>query len=101
MRRTLPYFNNLVPKVRKIRMMGAAALGMVYVASGRFDGYVEGGISLWDVCAGGLILECAGGEFWHQPVDGDHKYKVCANNGLLRKALQDIERKSAPSDIGA
>ena len=63
---TLPYFNNLVHRVRKIRMMGSAALGLTYVASGRFDAYIERGIRLWDIAAGGLIIECAGGEFWHK-----------------------------------
>src|SRR3954469_5430342 len=60
----LPEFNTLVHKVRKIRIMGAAALAMVYVAAGRFDAYVESGIRLWDIAAGGLILQCAGGDFW-------------------------------------
>ena len=64
----LPVFNALVRRVRKIRMMGAAALALAYVASGRFDAYIESGISLWDIAAGGLILECAGGEFWHRPL---------------------------------
>src|SRR5687767_7968903 len=83
----LPQFNVLVHKVRKVRMMGAAALAMVYVAAGRFDAYIEGGVRLWDIAAGGLILECAGGEFWHQPIDRDHGYRVLANNGKLRKKL--------------
>ncbi|MGV3774723.1 MAG: inositol monophosphatase family protein [Verrucomicrobiales bacterium] len=83
----LPQFNHLVHRVRKIRIMGAAALAMVYVAAGRFDAYVEGGVRLWDIAAGGLILECAGGEFWNEPVDDDHTYRIIANNGLLRKKL--------------
>ena len=86
----LPQFNELVHKVRKIRMMGAAALAMVYVAAGRFDAYIEGGIRLWDIAAGGLILECAGGEFWNEPIDGDHTYRIIANNGRLRPKLQKI-----------
>lgn len=83
----LPEFNRLVHRVRKIRIMGAAALAMVYVASGRFDAYIEGGIRLWDIAAGGLILECAGGEFWRRPVAGEHTYAIVANNGLLRRKL--------------
>lgn len=83
----LPEFNRLVHRVRKIRIMGAAALAMVYVASGRFDAYIEGGIRLWDIAAGGLILECAGGEFWNQPVAGEHAYAIVASNGLLRRKL--------------
>lgn len=83
----LPEFNRLVHEVRKIRIMGAAALAMVYVAGGRFDAYVEGGVRLWDIAAGGLILECAGGEFWREPIEGEHAYRIVANNGLLRKKL--------------
>ena len=89
--RTLPYFNALVRKVRKVRMMGAAALGMTYVATGRFDAYIERGIRLWDIAAGGLILECAGGEFWREPVAGQYTYRMVANNGLLRKKLAGLE----------
>ncbi|MBA4149553.1 MAG: inositol monophosphatase [Verrucomicrobia bacterium] len=90
MEQTLPYFNRLVPRIRKIRMMGAAALSLVYVASGRFDGYVEKGIRLWDIAAGGLILECAGGEFWHELVDKNETYRMIATNGLLRKQLEKV-----------
>jgi len=60
----IPVFANLVRRVRKIRLMGAAALSMVYVASGRMDAYIEYKIRLWDIAAGGLILECAGGDFF-------------------------------------
>ena len=84
----LPVFNQLVPRVRKIRIMGAAALALVYVASGRMDAYTEYNVRLWDIAAGGLILECAGGEFWHQAVAGVHTFSICANNGRLRRQLQ-------------
>jgi len=83
----LPEFNSLVHKVRKIRIMGAAALALVYVAAGRFDAYVESGIRLWDIAAGGLILECAGGDFFREPIPGDHAYRIIANNGKLRAKL--------------
>lgn len=84
---TLPYFSKLVYRVRKIRMMGAAALALTYVATGRFDAYIERGIRLWDIAAGGLILECAGGEFWREPIPGDYAYRMVATNGLLRRTL--------------
>ena len=84
----LPKFNLLVHKVRKMRMPGAAALALVYVAAGRFDAYIEGGVRLWDIAAGGLILECAGGDFHHEPISADHTYRILANNGKLRKKLQ-------------
>ena len=87
---TLPYLNELLRRVRKVRMMGAAALAMVYVASGRFDGYVEQHVRLWDIAAGGLILECAGGEFWNRQIEGEHAYRILANNGLLRRQLEKL-----------
>ena len=68
--------------------MGSAALALTYVASGRFDAYIESGISLWDIAAGGLILEQAGGEFWRQPISGRHAYRMVASNGLLRRTLR-------------
>ena len=83
----LPILNELVYRVRKIRVMGSAALSLVYVACGRFDAYIEGGVRLWDVAAGGLIVECAGGEFWREEIDTQHTYRLVANNGLLRKKL--------------
>ena len=86
----LPVLNRLVHRVRKIRVMGAAALALTYVASGRMDAYVEAGIRLWDIAAGGLILECAGGDFWHEPMPGKHKFRIMANNGLLRGKLRSF-----------
>ncbi len=86
----LPLFNRLVPRVRKVRLMGAAALSMVYVASGRFDAYTEAGVRLWDIAAGGLIIECAGGEFHREPLEGDHTYRILANNGHLRRAIEKL-----------
>lgn len=85
--KSLPYFNNLAGRVRKIRIMGAAALSLVYVATGRFDAYIERSVSLWDIAAGGLIVECAGGEFWREKIPGDFKYRIIISNGLLRRQL--------------
>src|ERR1700674_4430747 len=48
-------------EIRIGRRMGSAALALAYVASGRFDALVQnGGLSLWDVAAAGLIAESAG-----------------------------------------
>ncbi len=88
--RTLPYFNKLVWRVRKIRLMGSAALAMTYVATGRFDAYMERGIHLWDIAAGGLIVECAGGEFWREPIPGQYAFRMITSNGQLRKKLESI-----------
>lgn len=86
--RMLPYMNRMVGRVRKLRMMGSAALALTYVAMGRFDAYVESGIRLWDVAAGGLIVERAGGEFWRRPIRKDRTYELVASNGRLRQKLR-------------
>ena len=86
--RMLPAFEYLVHRVRKIRMTGSAALDLAYVASGRFDAFVESGLRLWDIAAGGLIVECAGGDFWHRPIAGELTYQVIANNGFFRRHFQ-------------
>ena len=52
---------NLRKAVRISRSMGSAALALAYVANGRFDAFVQqGGMSIWDVAAAGLIAERAG-----------------------------------------
>lgn len=84
----LPAFNQLAHRVRKLRIMGAAALALCYVASARFDAFAEAGVRLWDIAAGGFILECAGGEFWRRPMPGDFVYEINGNNGLIRRQLQ-------------
>ena len=88
--RMLPVFNGLIHRVRKIRIMGAAALSLVYVATGRMDAYLEYGLRLWDIAAGGLIVERAGGDFWSQPVGDDYAYEILASNGLIRKQLESV-----------
>jgi myo-inositol-1(or 4)-monophosphatase len=88
----LPVFNLLVRRVRKIRMMGAAALSLAYVAAGRFDAYIESGVSLWDIAAAGLILECAGGDFWRRPLVETNQFRMLADNGLLRAKLERVAR---------
>ena len=85
---TLPYFIELVHKVRKFRMMGSAALALTYVATGRFDAYIERGIRLWDIGAGGLILESAGGKFWHEAVGSEHAFRMLATNSFLHRKLR-------------
>ncbi len=88
--RMLPTFQHLVHRVRKIRIMGAAALSLTYVASGRMDAYIEYGLRLWDIAAGGLIIECAGGQFWHEPAMSADRYRVIASNGWLAPTLSKV-----------
>ncbi|MFT4177598.1 MAG: inositol monophosphatase family protein [Luteolibacter sp.] len=70
-------------RARKMRMMGSAALGMAYIASGRLDAYVESRISLWDIAAGHLLLEAAGGKTSLNPADIPDAWAIVATNGLI------------------
>ncbi len=51
----------LVPGTAGVRRAGAASLDLAYVACGRFDGYWEFGLQEWDLAAGALIIQEAGG----------------------------------------
>jgi myo-inositol-1(or 4)-monophosphatase len=80
----LKSFNVLVNKARKCRMMGSAALDLAYVASGRFDAYIEQSVNLWDIAAGWLLVECAGGQVIAKPSPLDEKkIAVIAWNGKI------------------
>ena len=85
--KSLPHLVRISRRAKKIRIMGSAALELAYVASGRLDAYIERTINLWDVAAGALLLENAGGEFYAAPVP-DGKMRMCADNGRLRKKLK-------------
>ena len=74
----------LAHQVRKTRMLGSAALAMAYIAAGRLDAYLEESINLWDIAAGWLMIEEAGGTV---AIIGDAsapKFSICASNGLLQ-----------------
>ncbi len=77
----------IAPLIRIHRRMGSAALSLAYVANGRFDAYIQnGGLSLWDVAAAGLIAEragavvtdLAGGPWWNPKLRGPRTSVVAA-----------------------
>src|SRR5438046_2214704 len=63
----IPLLQTMVHRARKCRLLGSAALDMAYVACGRLDAYIEQGISLWDVAAGWILVETAGGSVELKP----------------------------------
>jgi myo-inositol-1(or 4)-monophosphatase len=87
LQKSMPHLIRISKQVKKIRIMGSAALELVYVASGRLDAYIERTINLWDVAAGSLLVENAGGEFYVRPAPNG-KLRMCADNGKLRRKLQ-------------
>ncbi|MFC0217771.1 myo-inositol-1(or 4)-monophosphatase [Pseudochelatococcus lubricantis] len=73
-----------------VRRMGAAALDLAYVASGRYDGYWERGVNSWDIAAGIVLLREAGG-FIADADGGDNPLEtgtvVCGNEVIQRELL--------------
>ncbi|MDH4470509.1 MAG: inositol monophosphatase family protein [Verrucomicrobiae bacterium] len=88
MEKTLPHFIELLRSAHKCRMMGSATLDIAYVACGRLDAYIEGQISLWDIAAGVLMVEMAGGIVHLKPhlTEAD-KYSIVAASGSLPMEL--------------
>ena len=80
-------FTNLTHGVRRI---GSAAIDLAYVAAGRLDGYWEKGIKIWDIAAGALLVEEAGGmvtDYNGAPLDLESG-RILASNGLIHNAMR-------------
>jgi myo-inositol-1(or 4)-monophosphatase len=74
----------MVREAKKCRMMGSASLDIAYVACGRLDAYIEGQISLWDIAAGLLLVESAGGTVELKPhATLPEKYAIVATSGNI------------------
>lgn len=83
----------LLEKTSGIRRAGSAALDLAYVAAGRFDGFWEFGLNIWDIAAGVLLIQEAGGivsdmEGGHQFLDSGNL--VAANNQLYKPLITSL-----------
>jgi myo-inositol-1(or 4)-monophosphatase len=91
MKKALPQFTQMLHSVRKCRLMGSATLDIAYVATGRLDAYIENQISLWDIAAGLLMVEMAGGIVDLKPhATEPDKYSIVASSSCIQAALQDL-----------
>ena len=70
-----------------IRNSGCAALDMAYVASGRYDGYFQKNINLWDIAAGIIIVEEAGGILNEINLSNINGLKIIASNNSINNEL--------------
>jgi myo-inositol-1(or 4)-monophosphatase len=80
---------------RGIRRLGSAAIDFCYVANGVFDGFWEVSLHPWDLCAGKLIVEEAGGivtDFDSNPIDIYTK-RILATNGLVHQKMIDVMKR--------
>jgi myo-inositol-1(or 4)-monophosphatase len=83
------HFRSFIMHAQGVRRDGAAALDLAYVACGRFDGFWEEGLKPWDVAAGKIIIEEAGGRITRYddtPFD-IYTPPVVASNGLLHAEM--------------
>ncbi len=90
--RNIEVFARVMPSVRAIRRPGAGALDLCQVAAGRFDGFWELTLRPWDVAAGVLIVEEAGGRVTGhrgQEYELDNPVLV-SSNGVLHEQLLEL-----------
>lgn len=82
-------FERLSQIARAVRRPGSAALDLAYTGRGVFDGFWERNLSPWDVAAGSLIVEEAGGKVtdFQGKSFSIHSKEIVASNGLLHDAL--------------
>ena len=62
------------------RKSGSAALDMAYVASGRYDGYFQNNLNIWDIAAGIILIKEAGGMINNISLDEIENLKVIASS---------------------
>jgi myo-inositol-1(or 4)-monophosphatase len=86
----------LSERVQKIRIQGAAALDLCQVARGAADAFVEAGVNLWDVAAGNLIVERAGGRFEALRPLGPLRMQYLGTNGRIHDELRRIVLAALP-----
>ncbi len=88
----LNIFRDVIPRVAGIRRPGSAALDLSYVAAGRYDGFWEIGLAPWDMAAGALMIQEAGGLVGD--LEGDDTYlesgQILAGNPKIFSQLLQV-----------
>lgn len=74
-----------------VRRIGSAALDLAYVACGRFEGFFEFNLNAWDVAAGIVIVQEAGGRLSRFTDEGDYTFgrEIVASNGHIHPEMQE------------
>ena len=92
----LQMLGSVMQTVRSLRRLGAAALDLAYVACGRFDGFFEAMLNPWDVAAGILLIQEAGG--YVSTFDGENnplwEKSIVASNQKIHKQLLQLLHKT-------
>jgi len=91
------HFQSFLVEAQAVRRLGSAALDLCYVAAGRLDGYWEMSLSPWDMAAGVLLVQEAGGTFTDQEGRPSTIYNksVLTSNGLIHDQMIRILAKGS------
>jgi myo-inositol-1(or 4)-monophosphatase len=96
----LSLFGEMLSRARAVRRLGSAAIDMCWVAAGRMDAFWENGLHAWDMMAGALIIDEAGGRV--TALDGGpwnaYDGQVLASNGDIHEELLATIRSVFPPD---
>jgi len=92
----LEKFGALIKASRGMRRLGSAAIDFCYVAKGVFDGFWEVYLNSWDICAGKLIVEEAGGKVtdFEDKQISIHSKQILASNGKIHQDIIEILKRS-------
>jgi myo-inositol-1(or 4)-monophosphatase len=86
-------FGEFIARSRAVRRLGSAALDLCYVAAGRFDGFYERHLQPWDIAAGALIVQEAGGRVTTvtgRPFQSREGSVLASNGHIHSQMLQTI-----------
>jgi myo-inositol-1(or 4)-monophosphatase len=91
-------FENMLLSAQAVRRLGSAAVDLSYVACGRFDGFWEVSLSPWDMAAGVLLIQEAGGRFTDFGGSPSTVYtkQVVASNGLIHDRMLEVLKRGVP-----
>ncbi len=95
----LPSFERALDSFEDLRRAGAASLDLAWVASGSFDGYFELALGPWDVAAGALLVEEAGGrvsDWTGDPGEWLDSGNIVVGNPAVHARILDIVRPRVP-----
>jgi myo-inositol-1(or 4)-monophosphatase len=87
--------NHFMAHSHGLRRLGSAATDIAYVACGRYDGFYEYGLNPWDIAAGILLVQEAGGEVSDFKGMGNPLFSedIVCSNGHIQKEFQETTRK--------
>ncbi len=95
------HFVNVLMKAQGVRRLGSAAVDLCYVACGRFEGFWEVSLNAWDMAAGVLMVEEAGGRFtdFLGAPSTIYTKQVLATNGLIHEKLVEVLKEGLAGKV--